>query len=524
MSASACVGRAARVAVIIAAACGSAPALAGGTGVTLTFNPGTSTRLYQILGDCDWVEWDATAGGDCVATDSHTTTQADVLGSDLGSSFEHKGRLYFLFGDTIGPTEGPPAGPGPAYYPRWSSFFNNYNFMAHDPIAASTTRRAEDGLTLSYLPNPSDSALPLLVEPKYPAGAKIPRCVGTATVPMGGDDTPNAGISLDNRIYIIVGTNADPAAAYPQLNACSVLVRLDEATNAFTAGREVSQSYYPLPSSLGLTTPPPPGTREGHFVNTALHLYPPPGIGAGAAPPIVLIYGEGQYRGQTSGSSVYLSSIPVSEFWSGKGPDGAPATRYFTGLSRSGLPRWSTDQQDAVPVVYDNPNGVPLPKGPPGFADPGTVGNMSVAYEPALRLWLMTYDGGRAGGPSKNGIWFTYAAAPWGPWAAPQLIFNPCASGGYGSFIFYYFNPSQPSTNNCPAAVSGGANFAGPSGPTIGLQTKNNPATTRGGDYAPFLIARFTEVADKTLTIYYTMSTWNPYTVVLMQSQFAIGR
>jgi lysophospholipase L1-like esterase len=56
-------------------------------------------------------------------------------------------------------------------------------------------------------------------------------------------------------------------------------------------------------------------------------------------------------------------------------------------------------------------------------------------------------------------------------------------------------------------------------GPTIG---NTDPGNTTGGAYAPYMIERFTQVAGSTLTIYYTMSTWNPYTVVLMESRFSI--
>ena len=49
-------------------------------------------------------------------------------------------------------------------------------------------------------------------------------------------------------------------------------------------------------------------------------------------------------------------------------------------------------------------------------------------------------------------------------------------------------------------------------------------STTRGGDYSPQMIERFTRVTGDTLMIYYTMSTWNPYTVVKMRSEFKITR
>jgi hypothetical protein len=41
-----------------------------------------------------------------------------------------------------------------------------------------------------------------------------------------------------------------------------------------------------------------------------------------------------------------------------------------------------------------------------------------------------------------------------------------------------------------------------------------------GGEYAPYFISRFTtgDEAKGTSTFYYTMSTWNPYTQVIMKT------
>jgi hypothetical protein len=45
-----------------------------------------------------------------------------------------------------------------------------------------------------------------------------------------------------------------------------------------------------------------------------------------------------------------------------------------------------------------------------------------------------------------------------------------------------------------------------------------------GGEYAPYLIARYTKVdADRT-TLYWVMSTWNPYQVVLMKTEVRAPR
>jgi hypothetical protein len=52
----------------------------------------------------------------------------------------------------------------------------------------------------------------------------------------------------------------------------------------------------------------------------------------------------------------------------------------------------------------------------------------------------------------------------------------------------------------------------------------NDPSTSRGGAFAPQMIQRFTEINGDTLKIFYDLSTWNPYAVVLMESDFQITR
>src|SRR5580692_3118359 len=92
------------------------------------------------------------------------------------------------------------------------------------------------------------------------------------------------------------------------------------------------------------------------------------------------------------------------------------------------------------------------------------------------------------------------------------------------NFIFYYY--ATTAGNYCPSAMPAGVtsapNSAGPAGPTINV-TANNPQTTRGGGYAPQMVERFTEVAGNTLKIFYTLSTWNPYAAVLIESDFTIA-
>jgi Domain of unknown function (DUF4185) len=210
-------------------------------------------------------------------------------------------------------------------------------------------------------------------------------------------------------------------------------------------------------------------TNGGHFIDMALcH-----------SDTNILMFGLGNYRA----SAVYLATVPATNWESGAG------TLYFTGLT-NGVPAWSGVETNAVPLVTDNPTNP-------------TIGNVSVNYSPAAGLWLMTYDGGRQKADT-TGVYFAYAPAPWGPWSPPALIFNDKRDQGLGAFI-YTINTSYHDLNLA--------------GPTIG---GNVPTNTPGGIYAPYMIERYTQVVSNTLTIYYTLATWNPYTIVLMTSDFTV--
>ncbi len=440
----------------------------------ITYVPSSSVKLYQVNGDCDWVAWDATITAptpSCVPTASKTLTNADVLGDDVPVAFEHNGELIVTFGDTIGAL-------GNA---AWSDVQNPFNWGAHDPIAHSNTANASDGLLLNFFGS-GNHALEVLPPPQ-PNGTPVD---------MGPDNVPNTGVSVNGTIYLGIKTGAVSVSPsnIDQTNAYSVLTTFDEATTSFSSGRTISS----LPG--------------GHFVLPTFYLAPTGSLGS--IPPVspepaVVIFGTGQYRA----SNIYLSLVPSSDFALGIDSLGNVTTRYFSGMS-NGQPTWSLNEANAAPIVTDLDPANP------------TIGNVTVSYSQPLGLWLLMYDGGR-GSVSTNGIYFTYAPQPWGPWATPQLIFNDCRDNGYGNFVYYYY--ATAAQNTCPSAmpvgVTSAPNSAGPSGPTIG---QNDPATTRGGAYAPAIVERFTILSGSSLKLFYMFSTWNPYAVVMMESDFAITR
>jgi hypothetical protein len=120
----------------------------------------------------------------------------------------------------------------------------------------------------------------------------------------------------------------------------------------------------------------------------------------------------------------------------------------------------------------------------------------------------MTYDS-RA--PAQAGILFSYAATPWGPWRAPQVVFNAQRDGALGKFIH---DPGISPDD-------------GLAGPVIG-KGQRDPGAVHGGAYAPYQIEAWTRMRrvaneGRELDLYYVLSTWNPYVVVLMGSRLQVA-
>jgi Domain of unknown function (DUF4185) len=379
-------------------------AVPSATEPVLRYVPGSTIKVEQLLGEEDKQLHQPTLG--------RTVTRYGIEGTDLGNSFEHGGRVYFLFGDTVGRLD-----------------------RALDTIATTDADDPESGVRLDFLKSGSDY---LTIQPPG--------------ISMGAFEVPVAGISLGGQVYVVVSTNHSPDRSTDR----SVLTKFAPPAS-FQPLRTISQ----LP--------------EGHFVKMSLHSEP--GTIAGPPPggPFILVWGTGPYRR----SDAYLSIVPAAQFESGKG------TRYFAGLDVGSAPIWSEKESDSRAIVQN-----------------GTMGDLSVTWCKDLGLWLMTYDSRE---PAPRGILFSYSRTPWGLWSEPQIIFNAVRDGAVGKFIH---NPRANPDD-------------GLAGPVIG-KGQANPRAVHGGAYAPYVIERWTKVQGSELSIYYVLSTWNPYVVVLMKSRLHV--
>lgn len=148
--------------------------------------------------------------------------------------------------------------------------------------------------------------------------------------------------------------------------------------------------------------------------------------------------------------------------------------RYFKGLVAE-MPVWTKEESEAAPLFYQP-----------------CVGELSVSYNKFINKWIVLYNCG-----SPRGINCRTADNPWGPWSEPFVIFDPDANvdGGY-----CYFMHSSWEVSRCDNVHDPGRE------------------NEWGGEYGPYQFEELAIGNSYQTTIYYTLSTWNPYTVVLMKS------
>lgn len=205
-----------------------------------------------------------------------------------------------------------------------------------------------------------------------------------------------------------------------------------------------------------------------HFINLSIEKVQPeewPGLPTGSSEGL-MIFGSGSYRE----SDIYLAFQPADSI------EQKESLQYFSGLDAAQSPKWSLNEMEAEPLFNQS-----------------CVGEFSVSFNSFIEKWILLYNCDRA--PHPRGILFRTANKPWGPWSEAQLLFDPWADNGYCHFMHVSWD-----WDNCDNVHDPGR------------------AYEWGGEYGPYQFENFATGNDSTTTIYYTLSTWNPYTVVLMRS------
>lgn len=201
------------------------PALAAEPpGPKLRWIVGSTQKMQQLLGDYDKHLKQPTA--------TQTFTRFGVRGADLGSPFGHKGRIIFLFGDTIGKHGG-------------------------DSMGFTETEDPEQGVKLNFYSKPQGGFTAFRPDGKE----------------LGGFELPLAGITIGGTVFVTYKDHHTEGGS----TDVSHLARWDSAQKITTLRRISAQP-------------------DGKFIKMALHACPQDTGGLPEGGPWILMWGAGQYR------------------------------------------------------------------------------------------------------------------------------------------------------------------------------------------------------------------------------------
>jgi hypothetical protein len=182
----------------------------------------------------------------------------------------------------------------------------------------------------------------------------------------------------------------------------------------------------------------------------------------------LLVFGTGTYRQ----SNPYLAYVPMDSV------EKRSAWLFYAGTDHvSGSPNWSADEAAAV-ALFDHP----------------CLGELSVSWMKDLHKWVMFYNCALP-----RGINMRSADTPWGQWTEGEVIFQPWNDGGY----CYYMHVSYQD-RNCDSVQDPGRD------------------NVWAGEYGPYILPGLSRSQGGVTTVYFVMSTWNPYEVMLMKTDLKL--
>lgn len=421
---------------------------------------GSSTKVCQVIGDKDWTT--------NLPTAAKTLTNFGLDSVDLGFPVDSGpgGLLYFLFGD---------AAPN-----------------GHPPNSIVTVP-PDDALGFTKRTTPPDSATCLDLE----LATSVPKTFAHPTVQpaiqQGSFNVPSGGVFLDKKFYAFFWTDHCLLATALGPDPITPLRRplpsggCPETPVTSSIGQSVLADSAPA-TPLDFHWQPPAGNplfrnMPSGFVYASAAMPPSP------QPSEIPVFGVPRYRA----SIPYLAAAPRATF-------GDPDTwKFFAGLV-AGNPVWITRQQwesgHNAAGEWVPPAGAEIYEAKP--ADERCVGEHSVTWNAPLHAWLLLYT------CTPWVVEARFAPEPWGPWSPPIIMLSAVQDPDLDCTLIQ-------SAAGCP----GLRNYE--------LLPTGTPWP--GFFYAPFVMDRFTRDATapgpgqpKRATIDWLLSTWNPYTVVVMHS------
>ncbi|MBI2969896.1 MAG: hypothetical protein HYY36_04065 [Gammaproteobacteria bacterium] len=496
-------------------------------------------------------------------------------GTDLGWSYEHDGKLHFLFGDTYATEEGErieastgdtfddafgtidlsdwpdPAEIAPGNIPlirlgqnagtTEASAINPGHAMEgfKTPLAGFSNGHREFGIFYTSKPRACrvdadcgsdftcDTGLGFTGEPWHrDAGLTVgcldgtPGCTADTVTDAGGAPTRHSGFCIDATGTVWGDSEAGRIGGMALKHL--VGIRSSSDPRRYTDTREWLTSKFANVTARTVTDfDPARSSRSGE------QDYRPAAGTSGKDR--VFLWGRPGFIGvAATGRSLglYFAYADMPE-----GPGFAWDLHYYSGTDAAGAPRFSSSERDAAPADLDSTrDGVQADE----IHD--VVDQMSLSWVDHLKKWVMLYGGGMINLPTPpelpncgvlefftrsdcgkvdlgNGaIRMRTADYPWGPWTPPQDVL----AGGDPHRI-------PPEHQYAPGGILRHPACADPACAPH-TQARDVRPGEYGFLYAVNVIEQWTRPAGDGVDILWNVSTWDPYRVVLLRTRITRSR
>jgi hypothetical protein len=448
--------------------------------------PGSTAPRVQLTGEHFQIQVGGTYFS--AATPSATLTRGGVVGTDLGQSLVVGNRIFLFFGDTVGAYKNgdrffasrgypPSVGDSIGYIPNIDFSACRYIADVADQLARGIATPSADASvcpSLSFLLNPLRNSDEHVFKPFVISGLASDESQATFRV-------PTAVFTYNDRAYVFATTKLQDARPANAFWLQSVLAKSDQSPTLWTD--TTPPTFTKLYTSSSHATiddpanPPPIENGPGKFMGVptvVMNAGTIADLGLARLLPrelqgtdVAFFFGRGWH---TTRSDMYLAAVAMRDL-----EGGTSNWFYYAGN------RWTNSESDAA-----------------GLLQVDDVAHHSVAWNGALgRFVLMRNSAGR--------IVAQFSTTPWGPWSNPITLLG--ATDDWILRLAHRPGLDRIVQSLVPVYQRDGSKM-------------EFPDDERGVPYSPGIIDSSTVNADGSVTIYYTLSMWNPYQTFLVSSTF----
>ena len=465
------------------------------SGQKLDLVPDSTAPLVQLTGE----HFQLFAKGTyfTALTQSQTMSRYGALGADLGFPVVYQDKIVILFGDTMSTRSVRDGGSDKFVFLPEARGNDSIGYIPNVDLSQChyITDVDQQIVQGNSKPHVSFGGCPELRLYRNPKAGPNDHAYMTTTISglehgdnLGAFGVPTGAVDHNGRMYVFYIVKNQETK--PHFSLKSIVARSTQAPSSWSDKNPPAFSrLYTVSTHEEVDDPKNPPPEEG---SGGKFMFNPPvamtgdelrstGMAKGLPPELkdaakVVFVFASSFR--YNRSNLYLAAFSADDI-----EGGLSKWFYFSGTS-GGAVAWTHDERSATPLLPEEPN----------------IGDHSVIWNRSLNRFVLMY----------GHIIARFGGSPWGPWGRPILAMPPRSAW---SMKLAHHTSDDPIKRSVL--------------PVFGPRLER--VLPLGGDeegipYGPYLIDQSTKNGDGSVTLYYLMSTWNPYQVFLAKSSFAFEK